>query len=183
MVADAGAKTFLDLKFFDIPNTVSRAIRSVSRHEISMVNVHCLGGNAMMRAAKEAALSSRAGPLVLGVTILTSLDGKDLSDIGFPHSPQDAVLLLARNAKAAGLDGVISSPHEVNMLRRELGGDFVLVTPGVRPAWSEAGDQKRVMTPREAIDAGADYIVVGRPIVASSDIRGAAQRVIEEISS
>jgi orotidine-5'-phosphate decarboxylase len=182
MIVDSGCRVFLDLKFFDIPNTVFRSVKALSRLGIYMFNVHSLGGSAMMRAAKEAASEFSKKPLVLGVTLLTSLDMGDLDEVGFSLSVSDSVARLARLAKDSGLDGVVSSPLEAGGIKKDLGEDFLVVTPGVRLAWAEANDQKRVMTPREALSSGADFIVVGRPIYASPDPKGAAKKIIEEIS-
>jgi len=181
MIHDFGCRVFLDLKFFDIPNTVFRAVKSLSRLGVYMLNVHALGGSTMMRAAKEAASEFSESPLIMGVTLLTSLDREDLDEVGFSFSVSDSVEKLAKMAKDSGLDGVISSPHEAGGIKRDLGENFLVVTPGVRPAWAEAHDQKRVMTPKEALSSGADFIVVGRPVYASPDPKGAAERIIEEI--
>lgn len=165
---------FFDGKFKDIPNTVAGAARAVTRLSPWMFNVHCLGGVAMMAAARQATEEEAANcglkrPLVIGVTILTSIDAKALNEIGFEHV-RDAdelkklVVRLSLLAKQAGLDGVVASPQEIENIRAACGNDFLIVTPGVRPVWAAKGDQRRVTTPREAIEAGADYIVIGRPI-------------------
>ncbi|MCX7824101.1 MAG: orotidine-5'-phosphate decarboxylase [Verrucomicrobiae bacterium] len=166
-----GARVFLDLKFHDIPNTVAGAAQSAAALGVEMFNVHASGGEAMMRAAAEAAARMGADrPLVIAVTILTSQTASEAD-----------VLSLARAAKTSGLDGVVCSAREAVTLRRELGADFKLVCPGIRPAWSETGDQKRIITPREAVQAGADYLVVGRPILASPSPAAAARRVLDEM--
>ncbi|OHE81333.1 MAG: orotidine 5'-phosphate decarboxylase [Verrucomicrobia bacterium GWF2_62_7] len=166
-----GGKVFLDLKFHDIPNTVAGAAQSAAALGAEMFNVHAGGGEAMMRAAMEGGTQAPAArPLVIAVTILTSQ----------PATEAD-VLKLARSAKTSGLDGVVCSAREAVTLKRELGSDFKLVCPGIRPAWSEKGDQSRVVTPRDAVKAGADYIVVGRPILAAPNPAEAAKRVIEEM--
>ncbi len=185
-LAAEGLRVFLDLKFHDIPNTVAGAMRAVVPLEPAIVTVHAVGGLAMMRAAAEAAgeAAARHGvtrPLVVAVTVLTSLDAEDLSALGYRDGPQDQVLRLATLACEAGLDGVVCSPHEVATLRRETGDDFVLVVPGVRPVWSAADDQKRIMTPFQAVRAGADYLVVGRPITTAPDPVKAARLIAEEI--
>jgi orotidine-5'-phosphate decarboxylase len=162
-------KCFLDLKFHDIPNTVAKAVESATGLHSFMLTIHASGGAEMLRAA--ASVSPR--PLLLGVTVLTSVAG----DV------QQEVLKLARLSKECGLDGVIASPHEVRPLREAVGKKFLIVTPGIRPAWAEAGDQKRVMTPVEAINAGTDYVVVGRPIIAARDPAATARCVIEEMAS
>ncbi len=181
MVIDNNAKVFLDLKFHDIPNTVAGAVSSASNLSVSMINVHATGGVEMMRAAAGAASKSKNRPIMLAVTILTSLDEEGFRQIGFSGSIGDSVVNLARSAVNAGLDGVVCSPDEIRPVRDALGGDFLIVTPGVRPTWSLKDDQKRVMTPKDALDAGADYIVIGRPITADKDPRRAAERIIEEV--
>ena len=166
-----GGKVFLDLKFHDIPNTVAGAAESAAALGVEMFNVHASGGEAMMRAAMEGG-GKAAGvrPIVIAVTILTSQ----------PATEAD-VLKFARSAKTSGLDGVVCSAREAAALKRELGADFKLVCPGIRPAWSEKGDQNRIVTPHDAVKAGADYIVVGRPILAAPNPAEAAKRVIEEM--
>jgi orotidine-5'-phosphate decarboxylase len=181
MVKSSGAEVFLDLKYHDIPNTVSRAVARAAAYGVSLVNVHTLGGFDMMRAAADAALSVDPTTRVIGVTVLTSMDATDLARVGIDDTPDREVLRLARLAKEAGLSGVVSSAREATRLRKELGPDFILVTPGIRPAGADAGDQKRIVTPRDAFDAGADYIVVGRPIAAAPDPRAAAESIIKEI--
>ena len=182
MVTDLGGRVFLDLKFFDIPNTVYRAVSAVSALGVSMLNVHAMGGTLMMQAAARAASEVKSGPKVLGVTVLTSFDEGSWKDVGFSAPVGDAVINLAVKSKDAGLDGVVCSPLEVTELRRRLGGDFLLITPGVRPEWAQAHDQKRTMTPRDALRAGSDFIVIGRPITEADDPYGATMRIIEEIS-
>ena len=178
----AGAeKIFYDCKFHDIPNTVAGASRAVARFGVWMFNVHCSGGSAMMNAAKNAAIeeSERLGmnpPVVIGVTLLTSIDQQALNnEIGVSGTVADQVVSMARLAKAAGLDGVVASPHEIELIRSACGPDFMIITPGVRPAGADMGDQKRVMTPKEAIEKGADYLVIGRPIIKADDPKMAAR--------
>ena len=181
-VAQSGLPAFLDFKFNDIPQTVAAAVTAALPLRPFIITVHALGGAAMMRgaaAAAEAAGGER--PMIVAVTVLTSLDEDDMSDLGLAGPVLDRVLALARLAKDCGLDGVVCSAQEVAALRRELGPDFKLVVPGIRPAWAPAGDQKRVMTPSQALAAGADYLVIGRPITGADDPRAAAQRIVDEM--
>ena len=180
-LSGAGRKIFLDLKFHDIPHTVAAAVRSAAELGVSMLTVHASGGRKMLEAAAEA-VRSRQTPLVLAVTVLTSFREADLAEIGVQGSVTEQVLRLARLAKQAGCGGVVSSPREIAELRRELGPEMVIVTPGIRLAGSEAGDQARVATPAEAIRAGVDYMVVGRPITAATDPAQAARAVVAEIA-
>lgn len=173
-VAAGGAPIFLDLKLHDIPHTVAGAVRSLVALRPFMLTVHAQGGEAMMRAAKEAAFEAagEAGiepPLVIGVTVLTSLDTSDLHAIGVPSGPEGQVARLAGLARRAGLDGVVCSPREITTLRKSCGENFMLVVPGIRPEGSERDDQKRVLSPRQAVDAGADFLVIGRPITKAPD--------------
>ncbi len=177
---------FLDLKLHDIPNTVAGAVRAVSQFGPYMLTLHAAGGRAMMAAAVAAAAEAayefvKPRPLLLGVTVLTSIDGTDLAETGITTTVADQVRRLAELAKLAGLDGVVCSPLEVATLRRDLGPSFKLVTPGVRPTWAAANDQKRIMTPLEACRAGADYLVIGRPISAAPDPAAAAARIAAEL--
>ncbi len=183
MVHDKGGKVFLDLKFHDIPNTVASAVKSASESGVFMLNVHTLGGSEMMKKAAEAVKGLSERPLILGVTILTSMDQRAISEVGIGRSMEEEVLSLAAMAKDAGLDGVVASPQEISAIRRKSGEDFIIVTPGVRPEWAAAGDQKRIATPAEAIKSGADYIVVGRPIIEADDPAEAARKIIEEMKS
>lgn len=160
---------FLDLKYHDIPNTTAQACRAAAELGVWMVNVHALGGRRMMEAAREAVANSSHQPLLIAVTILTSLDGPELAEVGLAGEPLDNVLRLARLAESSGLDGVVCSPQEVATLREIVADDFRLVTPGVRPAGSAAGDQKRITTPEDAIRQGSSYLVVGRPITQAAD--------------
>ena len=166
---DHGKECFLDLKFHDIPNTVVKAIESAAALHVRMLTLHTCAGAETLKAA--AAVPHR--PLLLGVTVLTSVDG----DV------QGEVLRRAKLAKECGLNGVIASPREIRLIREAVGKEFLIVTPGIRPVWAEAGDQKRVMTPAEAVAAGASYIVVGRPIIAVKDPAQAALRIIDEMAS
>ncbi len=168
-ISALGGSVFLDLKFKYIPATVGNASKVVAVDGVLMFNVHCDGGMAMMSAAKKAAEESAAHiqPKVIGVTVLTSIGQQELNDeVGVPGDVESAVLRLASNAKSSGLDGVVCSPQEISALRQALGAEFLLVTPGIRPEWAAAGDQKRIMTPEQAVQAGASYIVIGRPITA-----------------
>lgn len=178
-VVARGEKVFLDLKIHDIPNTAGHAVAEAAALGASMLTVHAAGGEAMLRAAVAAAPDT----LLLGVTILTSLGEADLPLIGFDGSLVENAVRLARLSKTAGLRGVVSSPREIQAIREALGDDFVILTPGIRPAGSESGDQRRTLTPAEAVAAGADYIVVGRPITAARDRRAAAVRIVEEMST
>ncbi len=180
-LASQGYSVFLDLKFHDIPNTVAGAVRSASSVGASLLTVHAAGGPAMLTAAAEAAAALSNSPHLLAVTVLTSMDRPQLAAIGIPQSPGEQVLMLARMAQASGIHGMVCSAEEVTMLRQELGVGAQLVTPGIRPAGSTAGDQKRVATPAMAIRAGASALVVGRPITQASDPAQAAQAILEEI--
>jgi len=159
-----GFDVFLDLKYHDIPNTAAQACRAAAELGVWMVNVHALGGRRMMEAAREAIDKTTHRPLLIAVTILTSLDADELHEVGLSGSPEENVLRLACLAGSAGLDGVVCSPREVAVLRETVADDFRLVTPGVRPAGIAAGDQKRVATPEDAIRLGSNYLVVGRPV-------------------
>jgi orotidine-5'-phosphate decarboxylase len=181
-------KLFLDLKFHDIPNTIYHAARAAAKHGALMMNFHCLGGREMLEAAVKGAEDGCAEgvhekPFLLGVTILTSMGQDDMNKLGIAGKVSDKVLELAAMAKDAGLDGVVASAKEVRAIKEKVGKEFVVVTPGIRPEWAAAGDQKRVVTPKQAITDGADYIVVGRPIVAAEDPLEAAKRIIEEMES
>jgi orotidine-5'-phosphate decarboxylase len=181
-----GLPVFLDLKLHDIPNTVAGAIRGVVRLAPAMTTVHASGGAAMMRAAVEAAgdEASRINvsrPLILAVTVLTSTAEEDLPAVGVVSAMTDQVKRLAALAQAAGLDGVIASPHEIETLRRECGPNFKLVIPGIRPVGTHAHDQKRVLSPAEALAKGADYLVIGRPITAAVDPLAAATAIVSQL--
>jgi orotidine-5'-phosphate decarboxylase len=164
-----GFEVFLDLKFHDIPNTVAAACRAAAGLGVWMMNVHASGGRRMMTAAQEALADLPQRPLLIAVTVLTSMSAEDLGEVGVAGAPADQVLRLARLTQACKLDGVVCSAQEASMLRGELGAGFRLVTPGIRPAGSDAGDQRRVMTPVEALRAGATDLVIGRPITAAAD--------------
>jgi orotidine-5'-phosphate decarboxylase len=178
----SGRRVFLDLKYHDIPNTVAAAVCEAANLGVSMLTIHASGGGKMMRAATEAARSARAALMVLGVTVLTSLDDTDLDKMGVHGRVQDQVLRLAALAIANGCGGVVASAREASALRSELKGDFAIVTPGVRPPGAEHGDQARVVTPAEAIAAGATHIVVGRPITGAADPASEARAILGQIS-
>ena len=183
-VAAEGLPIFLDLKFHDIPNTVAGAVKAALALKPFMLNVHASGGAAMMRAAaKAAAEPGNARPLVVAVTVLTSLDDDDLRAVGMRPPVVDQAVRLAKLAQTSGLDGVVCSAKEAMAIRGACGRSFRLVVPGIRPAWAAAADQKRIVTPREAIALGADYLVVGRPITEARDPVAAARRIIAEIAS
>jgi orotidine-5'-phosphate decarboxylase len=183
-----GFRVFLDLKFHDIPNTVANACAAATRLGVWMLNVHAAGGRAMLEAARDAvhAAARERGsppPLLLAITVLTSLTGDDLADIGVDADPQAQVLRLARLAQESGLDGVVCSAREAPALRAQSGAAFTLVTPGIRPAGSAAQDQARVMTPRAAIAAGSDFLVIGRPITGAPDPRAALAAIVQDLDT
>jgi orotidine-5'-phosphate decarboxylase len=182
-IISGGSRVFLDLKFHDIPNTVAGAVASAGELCVSMLTVHAAGGSKMLCAAVEAAAASRAKPLVLAVTVLTSMSDSDLDEVGVSGGAMNQVLRLAALARNAGCQGVIASPQEARELRRELGEGFAIVTPGVRPASATGDDQARVATPGKAIAGGASHIVVGRPIIAAKDPAAAARSILDEIAS
>lgn len=177
---------FLDLKLHDIPNTVAGAVRSAVRHGVQMMTIHTSGGRDMMARAAEAARETAEAekvetPLLLGVTILTSLKSAELDEVGMKPDVAGQVLRLAGLAKSAGMDGVVCSPQEIEIIRKEHGRDLLIVTPGIRPAWAAAQDQKRIMTPAEAVGKGADYLVIGRPITGAASPQEAFARIVEEL--
>jgi orotidine-5'-phosphate decarboxylase len=185
-IAPLGKKIFLDLKYHDIPNTLAGAVRCATRHGVHMLTLHTSGGREMMSRAVEAATEEAAKmgtsrPYLLGVTVLTSLKEPELQEVGLFASVSEQVLRLAALAKEAGLDGVVCSPREIELVKTGLGKEFLVVTPGIRPAWAAAQDQKRVMTPAEAFRKGADYIVVGRPVTAAPSPRDAFLKILAEL--
>jgi orotidine-5'-phosphate decarboxylase len=189
-LAETGARVFLDLKFHDIPNTVAQAVESAVLTGAWMVNVHASGGRPMMEGAFRAAAATaerqkRTTPLVIAVTVLTSMDAPTLSSVGVDRPLDSQVIALARLTKEAGLDGVVASPLETAAIREACGPDFVIVTPGIRgaAAGAEKNDQTRTMGPAEAVRAGATYIVVGRPIIGAADPKAAAEGIVEELRS
>lgn len=186
LVKNYGGRVFLDLKLHDIPNTVARTLAAVCEHGVDIVNVHALGGFEMMKAARDTVEKYSSGcaikPKLIAVTVLTSHDQKSLSkELRVRGKVKDAVLHLAGLAKKAGLDGIVCSPEETDMVRKKFREDFLIVTPGIRPAGSDKGDQKRIHTPEKAFKAGSDYIVVGRPITQAAQPREAAFQILSSI--
>lgn len=182
-LVNKGFKVFLDLKFHDIPNTVAKACKAAAELGVWMVNVHASGGSKMMHAAREALEGYENRPLLIAVTLLTSMDEVAYSEIGFKRDLPKQVEHLAGIAKSAGLDGVVCSAWEARRLKEQLGTEFKLVTPGIRPPGSEIGDQSRIMTPEQAVVAGSDYLVIGRPITKASDPLKALYEISESIVS
>jgi orotidine-5'-phosphate decarboxylase len=187
-VKKTASRVFLDLKLHDIPTTVGKAAASLVRLGADIINVHALGGHDMMKktaeAVKEEAQRLKAiPPKVIAVTVLTSMDENNLKKIGINDTMESQVLNLARLAKDSGLDGVVASPAEAKLIREKIGKDFLIVTPGVRPVWASANDQKRIATPREALSNGADLIVIGRPIIEAPDPLQVARAILNEITS
>ena len=181
-IVEIGAPVFVDVKFHDIPNTVAGASKALAKLGAKIFNVHCSGGEAMMRAAVDAGRSVDPNVKIIGVTVLTSMDDSDLDAVGQKKPASDQVLRLAELAKKSGLDGVVCSAHEIVPLRKALGDDFLLCVPGIRPAGAALADQKRVMTPREAVKAGAGILVIGRPITEASDPGAAARAIADDIA-
>ncbi len=177
-VLSTGAKVWLDLKLYDIPNTVARAVEAASDLGVHMLTIHLSGGSEMIRAATAARTNNM---LLLGVTVLTSATERTLREIGIADKVTDQVLRLAKLGVEAGIDGIVASPHEIKALRAEFGDKIKIAVQGIRPSWAEPGDQKRFMTPREAVEAGADYIGVGRPITAHSNPRDALAKILSEL--
>ena len=178
----AGHEVFLDLKFHDIPNTCAMAVRAAARLGVWMTNVHCSGGHAMLEAACSILVEESHRPLLIGVTVLTSFDAETLRSIGVSRALNEQVLALARMAQNAGLDGVVCSAHEASSLKTLCGQSFTLVTPGIRPHWASADDQSRIVTPSQALDAGSDYLVIGRPVTQAKDPADALARIVAEIA-
>jgi orotidine-5'-phosphate decarboxylase len=178
-VLATGAKVWLDLKLYDIPNTVARAVESANTLGVRMLTIHLSGGGEMIRAA----IAARANDLlILGVTVLTSSTEQTLREIGIKDAVADQVIRLAKLGVEAGIDGFVASPHELKRLRGEFGNKVKIAVQGIRPSWAEPGDQKRFMTPRDAIEAGADYIGIGRPITAHAQPREAMARILQELN-
>ena len=178
-VLATGKKVWLDLKLYDIPNTVARAVESASALGVQILTIHLSGGSEMIRAATAARHSNM---LLLGVTVLTSSTEQTLREIGITDTVEAEVIRLARLGVAAGIDGVVASPHEITTLRREFADNIKIAVQGIRPTWADPGDQKRFMTPREAMEAGADYIGIGRPITAHAQPREAVARILQELN-
>lgn len=181
-IQDRGFDVFLDLKFHDIPNTVAGAVKAAADLGVWMVNVHASGGARMMEAAKEALANYQSAPSLIAVTVLTSMEQQDLQGIGLDCEPIDQVVRLARLTKDCGLDGVVCSAKETEILRKEIGDDFQLVTPGIRPANAEQGDQRRVATPSLAMASGSSYLVIGRPITQHADPLAALAAINQQLS-
>jgi orotidine-5'-phosphate decarboxylase len=177
-ILDTGAKVWLDLKLYDIPNTVARAVESASTLGVQMLTIHLSGGSEMIRAATAACANDM---LLLGVTVLTSATEQTLREIGIANKMDEQVLRLAKLGVEAGIDGVVASPREIKLLRREVGDRIKIAVQGIRPSWAEPGDQKRFMTPREAIEAGADFIGIGRPITGHPRPREALAKILDEL--
>ncbi|MDJ0601219.1 MAG: orotidine-5'-phosphate decarboxylase [Crocosphaera sp.] len=181
---DRQKKIFLDLKFHDIPNTVASACRSASQYGVNLLTLHATAGKNALKAATQAIAQSSSPPQLLAITLLTSLNSRDLAfDLKVPLELPEYALQMALLAKDSGINGAVCSPQEVAQLRQVCGKDFVLVCPGVRPTWANAGDQQRVMTPKQALNAGADYLVIGRPITMADDPVMAWNRIIDEVTS
>lgn len=186
MIQKFGGEVFLDLKFHDIPNTVAMASREAAKMGVKLFNLHALGGYEMMARTREVLDADPTGEgraKILAVTILTSSDENTLRDVGIHIPVPEMVVKLAMLAQKAGIDGVVASPQEIPLIREACGPDFLIVTPGVRPATADMNDQKRVMTPGDAVRAGADYLVIGRPISAAADPVSAARAIVDEISA
>ena len=177
-VLSTGAKVWLDIKLHDIPNTVAGAVKSASRLGVHMLTIHLSGGSEMIRAATAARANNMT---ILGVTVLTSATEQTLSEIGISDKVENQVLRLAKLGVEAGIDGVVASPHEIKRLRAEFGDKIKIAVQGIRPSWAEPGDQKRFMTPRDALEAGADYIGIGRPITAHRNPQEAVAKILEEL--
>ena len=179
-VLATGAKVWLDLKLYDIPNTVARAVESANALGVQMLTIHLSGGSEMIRAATAARAKKM---LLLGVTVLTSSNEQTLREIGIKDAVENQVVRLAKLGAAAEVDGLVASPHEIKMLRREFADKLKIAVQGIRPTWADPGDQKRFMTPREAIEAGADYIGIGRPITGHARPREAVAKILDELPS
>lgn len=182
-LAGRGFQVFLDLKFHDIPNTVASACAVAADMGVWMMNVHATGGRKMMETAANRLAQKTERPLLIAVTILTSLSQQEINEIGYPGTPEENVVRLAELTQSSGLDGIVCSPMEAQSVRRVVNSDFVLVTPGVRPAFAATDDQKRIMTPSDALEAGSNYLVIGRPITAAEDPMKNLGLILEEIGA
>lgn len=183
-----GKKVFLDLKLHDIPNTVAGAVRAATGLGVQMMTLHASGGREMLASAvraarEEAEMTGMAQPLLLAVTVLTSLKSENLKEIGVASSTMDQVVNLASLARQAGIRGIVCSPQEVESVRKRYGSDLTIVVPGIRPQWASAQDQKRIMTPSEALEKGADYLVIGRPVTSAPSPKEAFLRIVEELET
>lgn len=186
MIIKNGGNVFADMKYNDIPNTVASASRVLVNYDVQIFNIHANGGYEMIKQTREAIddEAKKLGknrPILLAVTVLTSLSDEDMKMMNINETAKEHVLTLAKMAKDAGADGVVCSPQEVTLIKENLGSDFITLTPGIRPAWSVKGDQKRIMTPREAVEKGTNYIVVGRPIKAAENRVEAAKKILDEM--
>lgn len=179
---DLGFEVFLDLKFHDIPATVAKAVKAAASLGVWMVNVHASGGPRMMAAAREALTGMEHPPLLIGVTVLTSMGQDELAQVGVPQKLCDQVVSMAKLAKSSGLDGVVCSAQEAKILRAECGSDFLLVTPGIRPAGTDSNDQTRIVTPEQAIRDGSDYLVIGRPITQATDPLDSCMQIVNSLA-
>lgn len=187
MICQKGQKAFLDLKYHDIPNTVAKAGEEATKHQVAMFNLHAMGGLEMMRKTVDASRAvskslNLSKPIILAVTILTSMDEEGLKEVGIQGPLIEEVGRLAFLSQKAGVDGVVASPQEIGIIRQRCGERFLIVTPGIRHPSDKKDDQKRTLTPREAIEAGADYLVIGRPIKQAKDPIEAVQRIVEDIT-
>jgi len=182
-IQSKGFEVFLDLKYHDIPNTVAKACTAAASLGVWMLNVHASGGRRMMEAAAEAVANTQNKPYLIAVTVLTSMSHDDLLELGINESPAEQALKLAALAKLSGMDGVVCSAQEASRMQQQLGSDLLLVSPGIRPAGSKADDQRRIMTPVDALKAGSDYLVIGRPITQSDDPLGILRTINSEISA
>jgi len=178
-----GFEVFLDLKYHDIPNTVAKACQAAASLGVWMLNVHASGGRRMMEAAAEAVANTQSKPHLIAVTVLTSMSHDDLIELGIKETPAEQALKLAALAKSSGIAGVVCSAQEASEMQQQLGSDFLLVSPGIRPAGSKEDDQRRIMTPVNALKAGSDYLVIGRPITQSDDPLGVLRTINSEIST
>lgn len=184
MLKDRGKQIFLDLKLHDIPNTMAGACRSVASYQVDLLTVHATAGRHALQASQEAIVTANSSTQLLAITVLTSINSRELAfDLKIPLELPEYALQMALLAQESGINGAVCSPHEVSQLRQICGKDFLLVCPGVRPSWSESGDQKRVMTPAQAIQAGANYLVIGRPITSAENPLQAWEKICDELAT